>query len=53
MTKKSSPMMMTHAVDASSLQWQEVGRREGAEKVFVIFTYSVAFVQLNSGLFDL
>jgi len=29
-------MMMTHTGNASSLRWQEVGRRKGAEEVVVI-----------------
>ena len=41
-------MMMTHTGNASSLQWQEVGRRKGAEasEVVVIWAYSVALVWL-------
>jgi hypothetical protein len=39
-------MMMTRTGDASSLQWQEVGRRKGAEQVVVIWAHSVAFVWL-------
>ena len=46
MTKESSPMMMTHTGNASSLRWQEVGRRKSAEEVVVIWTYSVALVWL-------
>ncbi len=46
MTKESSPMMMTHTGNASSLRWQEVGRRQGAEEVVVIWAYSVALVCL-------
>ena len=34
MTKESSPTMMTHTGNASSLRWQEVGRsQQGAEEV--------------------
>jgi hypothetical protein len=36
MTKESSPMMMTHTGNASTLQCQEVGRRKGAKEVVVI-----------------
>jgi hypothetical protein len=43
---RSSSMMMTRTGDASSLQWQEVGRRKGAEQVVVIWAHSVAFVWL-------
>jgi hypothetical protein len=39
-------MMMTHTGNASSLQWQEVGRRKGAKEVVVIWAYSVALVWL-------
>ena len=49
MTKESSLVMMTHTGNASNLQCQEVGRRKGAKKLVVIWTYSVAL----SGLFDL
>ena len=45
-TKESSPMMMTHAGNASSLQCQEVGRRKGTKAVVVIWAYSVALVWL-------
>jgi len=48
-TKESSPMMMTHAGNTSSLQCQEIGRRKGAKKLVVIWAYSVVL----SGLFDL
>jgi hypothetical protein len=37
-------MMMTHTGNASILQWQEVGRKKGAEEVVVIWAYSVALV---------
>jgi hypothetical protein len=37
-------MMMTHTGNASNLQCQEVGRRKGAKKLVVIWTYSVALV---------
>jgi hypothetical protein len=44
MTKESSTMMMTHTGNASSLQWQELGKRKGAEEeVVVIWAYSMAF----------
>jgi hypothetical protein len=39
-------MMMTHTGNASSLQWQEVGRRKWAKEVVVIWAYSVALVWL-------
>ena len=37
-------MMMTHTGNTSSLRWQEVGRRKGAEEVVVIWAYSVPLV---------
>ena len=46
MTKESSPMMMTHTGNVSSLQCQEVGRRKGAKELVVIWAYSVALVWL-------
>ena len=46
MTKESSPMMMTHTGNASSLQCQEVGRRNGAKDLVVIWSYSVDLVWL-------
>ena len=46
MTKESSSMMMTHTGNLSSLRWQEVARRQGAEEVAVIWAYSVALVWL-------
>jgi hypothetical protein len=46
-SSESSPMMMmTHTGNASSLQWQEVGRRKGAKEPVVIWAYSVALVWL-------
>ena len=44
MTKESSPMMMTHTGNGSSLRCQEVGRRQGPDEVVVIWAYSVALV---------
>ena len=46
MTKESSPMMMTHRGNPSSLRWQEVGGRKGVEEVVVIWGYSVGLVCL-------
>jgi hypothetical protein len=43
-------MMVTHTGNASSLRWQELGRRKGVEAMVVTWTYSVALVWL---LFDL
>ncbi len=45
MAKESSPMMKPHTGDASSLQWQEVSRKKGAEQVVVIWD-SVVLVWL-------
>jgi len=39
-------MMMTNTGNASSLQCQEVGRRNGVKEVVVIWAYSVALVWL-------
>ena len=39
-------MTMTHTANRSSLRWQEVGRRKGAEEVVVIWGYSVGLVWL-------
>jgi len=42
MTKESSPMMKAHTGNGSSLRWVgEVGRRQGAEEVVVIWADSV------------
>ena len=38
-------MRMTHTGNASSLQWQEVGRRKRAKELVVIWAYSVALVR--------
>jgi hypothetical protein len=40
-------MMMTHTGNASSLRLQEVGRRQGAAEVVVIWAYSVALVCIH------
>jgi hypothetical protein len=44
--QRSLQMMMTHTGNLSSLRWQEVARRQGAEEVAVIWAYSVALVWL-------
>jgi hypothetical protein len=46
MTKESSPMMMTHTGNTSSLQCQEVGRRKGTKELVEIWTYSVSLVRV-------
>jgi hypothetical protein len=46
MTKESSPMMMTHTGNTSSLQCQEVGRRKGSKELVVIWVWSVDLVWL-------
>ena len=45
-SQESSPMMMTHTGNTSSLHSQEVSTRKGAEEVVVIWAYSVALVWL-------
>ena len=36
MTNETSPMIMPHTGNASSLRWQELGRRKGAEAEEVV-----------------
>ncbi len=45
MTRESSPMIMTHTGNASSLQCQKVGRRKGTKDLVVIWAYSVVLVR--------